>query len=93
MKYVDYIFLCIVAFFMTIGEKAESMNSWINVMFPFYLLATVFYYTPEHLLDCLIIIFFKWITSLFTSYHFTFILQNNELEVAFCILTVWLELI
>lgn len=73
MKYVDYIFLCIVAFFMTIGEKAESMNSWINVMFPFYLLATVFYYTPEHLLDCLIIFFqMDYIIIYILSFHFYF---------------------
>lgn len=77
---------------MTRGEKAESMKSWIPAMFPFYVLATIFYDTPEHLLDCLII-FFKWITSLFTSYKLTSILQNNELEAVLCILTVWLELI
>ena len=46
---------------MTIGEKAESMKSWIHAMFPVYVLATIFYDTPEHLLDCPII-FFKWIT-------------------------------
>lgn len=68
------------------------MKSWIHAMFPFYVLATIFYDTPEHLLDCLII-FFKWITSLFTSYKLTSILHNNELEAVLCILTVWLELI
>ena len=84
--------LCTVAILMTIGEKAESMKSWIHAMFPVYVLATIFYDTPEHLLDCPII-FFKWITSLFTSYKLTSILQNNELEAVLCILTVWLELI
>ena len=42
-------------FFMAVGERAESMKSWINAMFPFCVLAAVFYDTPEHLLYCLII--------------------------------------
>lgn len=89
MKYVDYVFLCIVAIFI-IGEKAESMKSWVNAMFLSIYWHLFFQYTPEHL-SAGLPYFFKWITSLFTSYHFTSILQNNEVVV--CILTVWLELI
>lgn len=56
--------------FMTIGEKADCMKSWIKAMFPFYLLATVFITLLEHLLHCHKFCVMNYV--IFTCYHFPF---------------------